>query len=196
MRTIGRAVLAILLFAPGGAAFGDTPTNAFAEVFNAAAAGDQIDKTIKLDRCNNGIISTWCQYTVSEHTIIVVSGRKSNALARNVTVATSPKGDPIKADAVKPLFAAEDEVVWPILIKIFNPELSPEQRNDMVSKFAASIRDGQASFTTKIGVNRYSAIAAPDMGIWMVANLRSRAAPSDVTWLARWRQRVDRWIKK
>jgi hypothetical protein len=190
---------ASLMLMPIVAAVGDTPvmkTDSLADIFNATAQGNHLDKTAKLERCKAGLISTWCQYRISERTIMVASGRKSDALVRNVTIITSrQKGEPVRVESVEPLFTEEAAPVWPVVIQILNPELSPEQRSGIPTKFDAAIKNGQASFTTKAGVNRYSAAAAPDMGIWMVANVRSPGS-TDTAWFANWRKRVEGWIKR
>ncbi len=77
----------------------------------------------------------------------------------------------------------------------FESRASAEQRGDIPIKFDAAIKNGQASFTTKAGVNRYSAAAAPDMGIWMVANVRSSGS-TGAAWFANWRKRVEGWIQR
>jgi hypothetical protein len=198
-RTTFLTLATTLLLMPIVPAVGDTPvmkTDSLADLFNTTAQSDHLDKTAKLERCKAGLISTWCQYRISERTIMVASGRKSDALVRNVTIITSrQKGEPVRVESVEPLFAEEAAPVWPVIIQILNPELSPDQRSDIPTKFDAAIKNGQASFTTKAGVNRYSAAAAPDMGIWMVANVRSPGS-TDTAWFANWRKRVEGWIKR
>lgn len=192
MKRILAAGAACLVLILNGGALCESPvmkTNSFAGIFNEAAKQNNLDRSATLQQCRTAIFSG-CVYRISERTVVVVGGKAEDA-AKSITVITRRSGEPIPA-----LFKAEDEQIWPVIVQILNPELPPEQRKVPVDKFNAMIQAGQSSFTTKIGVNRYSAAAAPDMGIWMIANLKPVTWLPASTWIANWQQRIRGWMTK
>jgi hypothetical protein len=160
-------------------------TNTFAEVFNDVAKQANVDKSATLQQCRKLVFSA-CLYSLSDNTKIVVGGKADEA-PRNIAVVTLKKDQTIPA-----VFAAEDTQIWPLIVQIANPDIPAEQRNQLVDKFNATLKAGQSSFTTKLGSIRYSAAAAPEMGIWMIASLKPVLSPS--TWLKDWQQKVRGWI--
>jgi hypothetical protein len=162
-------------------------TNTFAEVFNDVAKHANIDKSAALQQCRKLVFSA-CLYSVSDNTKIVVGGKADDA-PRSIAVVTLKKEQTIPA-----IFAAEDAQIWPLIVQIANPDIPSEQRNQLVDKFNATLKAGQSSFTTKLGSIRYSAAAAPEMGIWMIASLKPGLSPS--TWLKDWQQKVRGWISE
>ena len=79
-------------------------------------------------------------------------------------------------------------------MRIGNPDLPADQAHQLVDRFNTMLKAEQSTFTTKIGSIRYSAVAEPEMGIWMVANLRPVLAPS--TWFGNWREKLRSWVTK
>ena len=162
-------------------------TNAFAEVFNDVAKQANVDKSATLQQCKKIIFSA-CLYSISDNTKVVVGG-KADDTPRSITVITLRKGETISA-----AFSEEDAKIWPLIVQIANPDLPADQRTLLADKFNAMVKADQPSFTTKIGAIRYSAAAAPDMGIWMIANLKPVLSPS--TWLGDWQQKMKGWVAK
>ena len=160
-------------------------TNSFAEVFNNLAKQANIDKTATLQECRKVVFSA-CLYSISDHTTIVVGG-KADDTPRSITVVTLKKEQTIPA-----AFTEEDAQIWPLIVQMANPNIPTEQRTQLVDKFNAMLKADQSTFTTKIGSIRYSAAAAPEMGIWMIANLKPLLSPS--TWFGDWQQKVKGWI--
>jgi len=192
MKMIFRTISAGAFLIPSWAALGDTPvmkTNSFADVFNQTARNNNVDKTATLEKCRSGLFPG-CLYKISERTKVLVAGKPEDT-PKSLTVITVRKGEQISG-----LFSAEDETVWPLIVQILNPEQPPEQRKVPADKFEAMMQAAQSSFTTKIGANRYSVAAAPDMGIWMIANIKASTSTSDTTWIIKWRRRIEGWIKK
>jgi len=162
-------------------------TNGFAEVFNEMAKRGNVDKSATLQECRKVIFSA-CLYSVSDNTKVVVGG-KADDTPRSITVVTLRKGETIPT-----VFGEEDAKIWPLIVQIANPDLPADQRTALVDKFNAMVKADEPTFTTKIGSIRYSAAAAPEMGIWMIANLKPVLSPS--TWLGDWQQKVRGWIAK
>lgn len=162
-------------------------TNAFAPVFNDVAKRGNVDKTATLQECRKVIFSA-CLYSISDNTTVVVGG-KADDTPRSITVITLRKGETIPA-----IFSEEDAKIWPLIVQIANPDLPADQQAVLVDKFNAMVKTDQSTFTTKIGAVRYSAAAAPEMGIWMIANLKPVLSPS--TWFGDWQQKVKGWIAR
>lgn len=162
-------------------------TNAFAEVFNDVAKRANVDKSATLQECRKVIFSA-CLYSISDNTKIVVGG-KSDDSPRSITIITLRKGETIPK-----VFSEEDAQIWPLIVQIANPDLPADQRTLLIDKFNAMVKADQPTFTTKIGSIRYSAAAAPEMGIWMIANLKPVLSPA--TWLGDWQKNVKGWIAK
>ena len=160
-------------------------TNTFAAVFNDVAKRANFDKSATLQECRKVVFSA-CLYSISDNTKIVVGGKADDA-PRSIAVVTLKKEQTIPA-----VFTAEDAQIWPLIVQIANPDIPVEQRTQLVDRFNAMLKAGQSTFTTKLGSIRYSAAAAPEMGIWMIANLKSVLSPS--TWFKDWRQKVKGWI--
>ena len=160
-------------------------TNTFAEVFNDLAKRANVDKSATLQECRKVVFSA-CLYSISDNTKIVVGGKADDA-PRSIAVVT------LKKDQTIPVaFTEEDAQIWPLIVQMANPDIPAEQRTQPVDKFKAMLKADQSSFTMKIGSIRYSAAAAPEMGVWMVANLKPVLSPS--TWFGDWRQKVKGWI--
>jgi hypothetical protein len=162
-------------------------TNAFAEVFDDVAKRANIDKTATLQECRKVIFSA-CLYSISDNTKVVVGGKADDS-PRSITVITLRKGETIPK-----VFSEEDAQIWPLIVQIANPDLPADQRTLLADKFNAMVKADQPTFTTKIGSIRYSAAAAPEMGIWMIANLKPVLSPA--TWLGDWQKNVKGWIAK
>jgi hypothetical protein len=160
-------------------------TNAFAAVFNDVAKRANSDKSATLQECRKAVFSA-CLYFVDDNTKIVVGGKADDA-PRSIAVVTLKKDQTIPA-----VFNAEDAQIWPLIVQIANPDIPVDQRTQLVDKFNATLKAGESTFTTKLGSIRYSAAAAPEMGIWMIASLKSVLRPS--TWFKDWRQKVRGWI--
>src|ERR1700722_9817796 len=160
-------------------------TNTFAEVFNDLAKRANVDKSATLQECRKVVFSA-CLYSISDNTKIVVGGKADDA-PRSIAVVT------LKKDQTIPVaFTEEDAQIWPLIVQMANPDIPAEQRTQPVDRFKAMLKADQSSFTMKIGSIRYSAPAAPEMGVWMVANLKPVLSPS--TWFGDWRQKVKGWI--
>ena len=160
-------------------------TNTFAEVFNDLAKRANVDKSATLQECRKVVFSA-CLYSISDNTKIVVGGKADDA-PRSIAVVT------LKKDQTIPVaFTEEDAQIWPLIVQMANPDIPAEQRTQPVDRFKAMLKADQSSFTMKIGSIRYSAAAAPEMGVWMVANLKPVLSPS--TWFGDWRQKVKGWI--
>jgi hypothetical protein len=162
-------------------------TNTFAEVFNDLAKRANVDKSATLQECRKVVFSA-CLYSISDNTKIVVGGKADEA-PRSIAVVTLKKEQTIPV-----AFTEEDAQIWPLIVQMANPDIPAEQRNQPVDRFKAMLKADQSSFTMKIGSIRYSAAAAPEMGVWMVANLKPVLSPS--TWFGDWRQKVKGWIAK
>ena len=162
-------------------------TNDFAEVFNDVAKQANVDKSATLQECRKIIFSA-CLYSISDNTKVVVGG-KAGDTPRSITVITLRKDETIST-----AFSEEDAKIWPLIVQIANPDLPADQRTLLADKFTAMVKADQPTFTTKIGTIRYSAAAAPEMGIWMIANLKPVLSPS--TWLGDWQQKVKGWVAK
>ena len=162
-------------------------TNAFAQVFNDAAKQANVDKSATLQECRKVIFSA-CLYSITDNTKVVVGG-KADDTPRSITVVT------LRKNATIPMvFSEEDAQIWPLIVQITNPDLPADQRTLLVDKFDAMVKADQSTFTAKIGSIRYSAAAAPEMGIWMIANLKPVLSPT--TWFGDWQQKVKAWIVK
>jgi hypothetical protein len=162
-------------------------TNAFAEVFNDVAKRASVDKSATLQECRKVIFSA-CLYSISDNTKIVVGGKADDS-PRSITIITLRKGETIPK-----VFGEEDAEIWPLIVQIANPDSPTDQRTLLIDKFNAMVKADQPTFTTKIGSIRYSAAAAPEMGIWMIANLKPVLSPS--TWFGDWQQKVKGWMAK
>jgi hypothetical protein len=162
-------------------------TNTFADVFNDLAKRANINKSATLQECRKVVFSA-CLYSVDDNTRIVVGGKADDS-PRSIAVVTLKKDQTISA-----AFTEEDTQIWPLIVQIANPDIPAEQRTQPVDRFNAMLKADQSSFTMKIGSIRYSAAAAPEMGVWMVANLKPVLSPS--TWFGDWRQKVNAWIAK
>ena len=162
-------------------------TNAFAEVFNDVAKRANVDKSATLQECRKVIFSA-CLYSISDNTKIVVGGKADDS-PRSITIITLRKGETIPK-----VFGEEDAEIWPLIVQIANPDSPTDQRTLLIDKFNAMVKADQPTFTTKIGSIRYSAAAAPEMGIWMIANLKPVLSPS--TWFGDWQQKVKGWMAK
>ena len=162
-------------------------TNTFAEVFNDLAKRANIDKSATLQECRKLVFSA-CLYSISDNTKIVVGG-KADDTPRSIAVVTLKKDQTMQV-----AFTAEDAQIWPLIVAMANPDIPADQRTQLVDKFNAMLKADQSTFTTKIGSIRYSAAAAPEMGIWMIANIKPVLSPS--TWFGDWQQKVKGWIAK
>jgi hypothetical protein len=162
-------------------------TNTFAAVFNDVAKRANVDKTATLQECRTVVFSA-CLYSVNDSTKIVVGGKADDS-PRSIAVVT------LKKERTIPVaFSEDDAQIWPLIVQIANPDLPADQQSQPVNKFNAMLKADQSTFTTKIGSVRYSAAAAPEMGIWMIANLKPVLSPS--TWVRDWQQKVKGWIAK
>jgi len=162
-------------------------TNTFAEVFNDLAKRANVDKSATLQECRKVVFSA-CLYSIDDNTKIVVGG-KADDTPRSIAVVTLKKEQTILV-----AFTEEDAQIWPLIVQMANPDIPAEQRTQPVDRFKAMLKADQSSFTMKIGSIRYSAAAAPEMGVWMVANLKPVLSPS--TWFGDWRQKVKGWITR
>src|ERR1700722_20257883 len=183
--TLGAFFSAFLVSPPAHADPIAMKTNAFAEVFNDLAKRANVDKSATLQECRKVVFSA-CLYSISDNTKIVVGGKADDA-PRSIAVVTLKKEQTIPV-----AFTEEDAQIWPLIVQMANPDIPAEQRNQPVDRFKAMLKADQSSFTMKIGSIRYSAAAAPEMGVWMVANLKPVLSPS--TWFGDWRQKVKGWI--
>jgi hypothetical protein len=160
-------------------------TITFADVFNDLAKRANVNKSATLQECRKVVFSA-CMYSVDDNTKIVVGG-KAEDTPRSIAVVTLKK-----EHTIPEAFAEEDAQIWPLIVQMANPDISAEQRTQPLDRFKAMLKADQSSFTMKIGSIRYSAAAAPEMGVWMVANLKPVLSPS--TWFGDWRQKVKGWI--
>lgn len=162
-------------------------TNTFAQVFNDVAKRGNVDKSATLQECRKIIFSA-CLYSISDNTTVVIGG-KADDTPRSITVVTLRQGETIPT-----IFSEEDAKIWPLIVQIANPDVPADQQAQLADKFNAMVKTDQSTFTMKIGSIRYSAAAAPEMGIWMIANLKPVLSPS--TWFGDWQQKVKDWIAK
>ena len=83
-----------------------------------------------------------CLYRISDRTIILISYKRDKPIKKVVVMTTvSPKDS-----SVKDVFSVEDSAVWPVVIQVLNPELSADQRANVIEKAAASVKDSQANY--------------------------------------------------
>jgi hypothetical protein len=187
MTTFGASCLASILSMPAHSEPIAMKTNTFAEVFNDLAKRANVDKSATLQECRKVVFSA-CLYSISDNTKIVVGG-KADDTPRSITVVTLKKEQTIPV-----VFTKEDAQIWPLIVQIGNPDLPAEQRTQLVDRFNGMLKANQSTFTTKIRSIRYSAAAAPEMGIWMIANLKPVLSPS--TWFGDWQQKVRGWVTR
>jgi hypothetical protein len=185
MTTFGAFCLVFILSMPAHSEPIAMKTNTFAEVFNDLAKRANVEKSATLQECRKVVFSA-CLYSISDNTKIVVGGKADDA-PRSIAVVTLKKEQTIPV-----AFTEEDAQIWPLIVQMANPDIPAEQRTQPVDRFKAMLKADQSSFTMKIGSIRYSAAAAPEMGVWMVANLKPVLSPS--TWFGDWRQKVKGWI--